>query len=111
MDGQLAVLAVVEKGSFEAAGKYLGIGRSAARKRVHGVESEIGTPLTKQISSSRRAKRELKQCPLTSTSLTTLLSMYMFAYTAEAHFAEKNLKIGHIPQEYTCARNVVWKAR
>jgi DNA-binding transcriptional LysR family regulator len=45
MDGQIAVLAVAEKGSFEAAGKYLGIGKSAARKRVHGIESETGTPL------------------------------------------------------------------
>jgi DNA-binding transcriptional LysR family regulator len=44
MDGQVAVLAVAEKGSFEAAGKYLGIGKSAVRKRVQGVESEIGTP-------------------------------------------------------------------
>lgn len=45
MDGQIAVLAVAEKGSFEAAGKYLGIGKSAVRKRVNSVESEVGTPL------------------------------------------------------------------
>ena len=45
MDGQIAVLAVAEKGSFEAAGKYLGIGKSAVRKRVNSVESEAGTPL------------------------------------------------------------------
>lgn len=45
MDGQIAVLAVAEKGSFEAAGKYLGIGKSAVRKRVQSVESEAGTPL------------------------------------------------------------------
>lgn len=45
MDGQVAVLAVAEKGSFEAAGKYLGIGKSAVRKRVHSVESEAGAPL------------------------------------------------------------------
>jgi LysR family transcriptional regulator, benzoate and cis,cis-muconate-responsive activator of ben and cat genes len=44
MDGQIAVLAVAEKGSFEAAGKYLGIGKSAVRKRVQNVESELGTP-------------------------------------------------------------------
>ena len=44
MDGQIAVLAVAEKGSFEAAGKYLGIGKSAARKRVQSVESELGHP-------------------------------------------------------------------
>lgn len=43
MDGQIAVLAVAEKGSFDAAGKYLGIGKSAMRKRVQGVESELGT--------------------------------------------------------------------
>lgn len=45
MDGQIAVLAVAEKGSFEAAGKYLGIGKSAVRKRVLSVEGEAGTPL------------------------------------------------------------------
>jgi hypothetical protein len=33
VDGQIAVLAVAEKGSFEAAGKYLGIGKSAVRKK------------------------------------------------------------------------------
>jgi hypothetical protein len=33
MDGQIAVLAVAEKGSFRATGKYLGIGKFAARKR------------------------------------------------------------------------------
>jgi DNA-binding transcriptional LysR family regulator len=36
---------VAEKGSFEAAWKYFGIGTSAVRKRVHGVESELGTPV------------------------------------------------------------------
>lgn len=45
MDGQIAVLAVAEKGSLLAAGKYLGIGKSAVRKRVHGVERELGTPV------------------------------------------------------------------
>lgn len=45
MDGQIAVLAVAEKGSFEAAGKYLGITRSAVRKRVYGIDSELGTPV------------------------------------------------------------------
>ena len=43
MDGQIAVLAVAEKGSYEAAGKYLGIGKSAVRKRVSTVENELGT--------------------------------------------------------------------
>jgi DNA-binding transcriptional LysR family regulator len=45
MDGQIAVLAVAEKGSFEAAGKYLGVGKSAVRKRVRSVDSELGTPV------------------------------------------------------------------
>jgi DNA-binding transcriptional LysR family regulator len=45
MDGQIAVLAVAEKGSFGAAGRYLGIGTSAVRKRVHSVENEAGTAL------------------------------------------------------------------
>lgn len=47
MDGQIAVLAVAEKGSFEAAGKYLGIGKSAVRKRVRSVENELGTPVVR----------------------------------------------------------------
>ena len=45
MDGQIAVLAVAAKGSFEAAGKYLGIGKSAVRKRVQSLEEELGTPV------------------------------------------------------------------
>jgi DNA-binding transcriptional LysR family regulator len=45
MDGQIAVLAVAGKGSFEAAGKYLGIGKSAVRKRVRSVENELGVPV------------------------------------------------------------------
>jgi DNA-binding transcriptional LysR family regulator len=49
MDGQIAVLAVAEKGSFEAAGKYLGIGKSAVRKRVQSVESETKTPLFRTV--------------------------------------------------------------
>ena len=49
MDGQIAVLAVAEKGSFEAAGKYLGIGKSAVRKRVQSVESELGTPVFRSV--------------------------------------------------------------
>ncbi len=49
MDGQIAVFVVAEKGSFEAAGKYLGIGRSAVRKRVQSIESELGTPLFRAI--------------------------------------------------------------
>lgn len=49
MDGQVAVLAVAEKGSFEAAGKYLGVGKSAVRKRVRGVDSELGTPVFRAV--------------------------------------------------------------
>jgi DNA-binding transcriptional LysR family regulator len=49
MDGQIAVLAVAEKGSFEAAGKYLGIGKSAARKRVQSVEGEAGTSFFRMV--------------------------------------------------------------
>lgn len=53
MDGQIAVLAVAERGSFEAAGKYLGIGKSAVRKRVQSVENELGT------SAFRAAGKEM----------------------------------------------------
>ncbi|HEY2471351.1 MAG TPA: LysR family transcriptional regulator [Terracidiphilus sp.] len=49
MDGQIAVLAVAEKGSFAAAGKYLGIGKSAVRKRVQGVEAELGTAVFRTV--------------------------------------------------------------
>jgi len=45
MDEQIAVLAVADKGSFEAAGKFFGVGRSAVRKRVQGVENELGTAI------------------------------------------------------------------
>jgi DNA-binding transcriptional LysR family regulator len=51
MDGQIAVLAVAEKGSLEAAGKYLGIGKSGVRKRVSGVERELGTPLFRTVGN------------------------------------------------------------
>jgi LysR family hca operon transcriptional activator len=49
MDGQIAVLAVAEKGSLEAAGRYLGIGKSAVRKRVQSVENEAGAPLFRMV--------------------------------------------------------------
>jgi DNA-binding transcriptional LysR family regulator len=49
MDGQVAVLAVAAKGSFEAAGKYLGIGKSAVRKRVQSVEGELGTAVFRTV--------------------------------------------------------------
>jgi LysR family transcriptional regulator, benzoate and cis,cis-muconate-responsive activator of ben and cat genes len=43
MDGQIAVLAVAEKGSFKAAGEYLGVGKSAVRKRIENIDQELGT--------------------------------------------------------------------
>jgi DNA-binding transcriptional LysR family regulator len=49
MDGQVAVLAVAEKGSLEAAGKYLGIGKSGVRKRVSAVEKELGAPAFRSV--------------------------------------------------------------
>src|ERR1700752_4459775 len=49
MDGQIAVLAVAEKGSLEAAGRYLGIGKSAGRKRGQSVDSELGTPVFRSL--------------------------------------------------------------
>jgi len=49
MDGQTAVLAVGEKGSFEAAGKYLGVGKSAIRKRVRSIDRELGTPVFRAV--------------------------------------------------------------
>lgn len=51
MDEQVAVLAVAERGSLDAAGKYLGIGRSGVRKRILGVESELGTPVFRSVGS------------------------------------------------------------
>jgi LysR family hca operon transcriptional activator len=45
MNAQVAVLAVAEKGSFQAAGKYLGISKSAVRKRVQSIEGELGAPV------------------------------------------------------------------
>jgi DNA-binding transcriptional LysR family regulator len=42
MDGQIAVLAVAEKGSFKAAGDYLGVGKSAIRKQVAHIDNELG---------------------------------------------------------------------
>ena len=49
MDEQVAALAVAEKGSFEAAGKYLGIGKSAVRKRVVSVENELGVAVFRSL--------------------------------------------------------------
>lgn len=52
MDEQIAALAVAEKGSFETAGKYLGIGKSAVRKRVHSIDNELGTPVFHSVGRS-----------------------------------------------------------
>jgi DNA-binding transcriptional LysR family regulator len=49
MDAQVAVLAVAERGSLESAGKYLGIGKSAIRKRIQSIESELGTTLFSMV--------------------------------------------------------------
>jgi hypothetical protein len=59
MDEQVAVLAVAEKGSFDAAGKYLGIGRSGVRKRVSGVESELGTPVFRSLGNGMVRRQSL----------------------------------------------------
>ena len=42
MDGQIAVLAVAEKGSLAAAGDYLGVSTSAIRKQVQHIDHELG---------------------------------------------------------------------
>lgn len=47
MDSQIAVLAIAERGSFAAAGKYLSITKSAIRKQIHSIEIELGTPIFK----------------------------------------------------------------
>ena len=57
MDAQVAVLAVAEKGSFGAAGKYLGIGKSAVRKRVQSIENELETALF-QVVGKRMSPTE-----------------------------------------------------
>lgn len=49
MDAQLAVLAVAEKGSFQAGGRYLGITKSAARKRVQSIEGELGARVFRSV--------------------------------------------------------------
>lgn len=51
MDGQIAVLAVAEKGSYAAAGKVLGIGTSAVRKQVEGVTAELGALLFQRVDN------------------------------------------------------------
>jgi DNA-binding transcriptional LysR family regulator len=45
MDEQIAVLAVAEKGSFEAAAQYLGVTKSTIHKRIAAIEKELGARL------------------------------------------------------------------
>jgi len=54
IDGRAAVLAVAAKGSFETAGRYLGIGTSVVRKWVQSVEGELGTPVFHTTQAARR---------------------------------------------------------
>jgi len=42
MDGQIAVLTVADKGSFAAAGDYLGVTKSAIRKQIDHIDHELG---------------------------------------------------------------------
>ena len=51
MDEQIAAIAVAAKGSYEAAGKYLGVTKSAIRKRIKGVDSELGTSIFRASST------------------------------------------------------------
>jgi len=54
MDSQIAVLALAAKGSSNAAGQYLGIGKSVVRKWVQSVEGELGTPVFHTRQTARR---------------------------------------------------------
>jgi DNA-binding transcriptional LysR family regulator len=49
MDGQIAALAVAEKGSYSAAGKSLDMTTSAVRKQVEGLSTEVGTPIFQRL--------------------------------------------------------------
>lgn len=51
MDGQIAVLAVAEKGSYSAAGKSLELTESAIRKQVEGIVAELGTPIFRRVGN------------------------------------------------------------
>ena len=46
MNGQIAVLAVAEKGSYSAAGKSLEVTKSTVRKQLEGVSAELRTTRT-----------------------------------------------------------------
>lgn len=43
MDAQIATLAVAERGTFAAAGSYLGVTTSAVRKQIEHIDHELGT--------------------------------------------------------------------
>ena len=49
MDGQIAALAVAEKGSYSAAGKSLDMTTSAVRKQIEGLSTEVGTPIFQRL--------------------------------------------------------------
>lgn len=51
MDGQIAVLAVAEKGSYSAAGKSLDVTTSAVRKQVEGIAVEAGAPIFERLGN------------------------------------------------------------
>jgi DNA-binding transcriptional LysR family regulator len=51
MDEQIAAIAVAARGSYEAAGKYLGVTKSAIRKRIQGVDSELGAAIFRASSN------------------------------------------------------------
>jgi DNA-binding transcriptional LysR family regulator len=51
MDGQIAVLAVAEKGSFAAAGETLDVTTSTVRKQVEGFAAEAGTPMFERVGN------------------------------------------------------------
>jgi DNA-binding transcriptional LysR family regulator len=51
MDGQIAVLAVAEKGSYSAAGKSLEVTESAIRKQVEGMVAELGTAIFRRVGN------------------------------------------------------------
>ncbi len=51
MDGQIAVLAVAEKGSYSGAGRVLDVTRSAVRKQVEGIAAEAGAPIFERLGN------------------------------------------------------------
>jgi len=51
MDGQIAVLAVAEKGSYSAAGESLDVTTSTVRKQVEGFTAEVGAPIFERLGN------------------------------------------------------------